>query len=370
MAGQESLRAAAARDEDFVGVDIDAMARLIHQMDGAAAAVSAWLRTNGVLPPSVPRTGLRRAAAVGTWIGAQSGMLTRRRDYAITHLSGGGEHGMPHTGAGGLGRPASRTTPAGAGRTVGDFPDVNAAMSAGAADATRIRTAGERHEAVPAEVWRHLTAGAGDPDYARGLYERLGPAGTARLIAAARGDEDHLRAVRASLGMASHHLTMDERWLRAMLDAALRDGARDDAVAVLAQAGLAHGAKVALGHLGLMEIADGAPPPGDVRPRHRVPPRHPSPPETVPPGSPHRFPPPRPPHEAMIAPAADDPHAAVELYSRHPEALHRALTAAPRSAVLERLAGRATTAHDADPAAVRANAERLAAFLGATGTPR
>lgn len=426
MAGQESLRAAAARDKDFVGVDITAMARLIHQMGGAADAVSAWLRTNGVLPPSVPRTGLRQAAAVNTWISRQSGMLTRRRDYAVAHLSGGGEHGMAHAGAGGLGRSAPRTTtPAGAGHTVGNFPDVHAAMRAGAADAARIRTAEDGHDTVPAEVWRHLAANAGDPDYAHALYDRLGPAGTAGLIAAARGDEEHLGAVRASLGAAGHHLTMNEKWLRALLDAALRDGARDDAVAVLAQAGLGHRAKVALGHLGLMEIAaaangaagattDGtahaatrstthdaadatahaathgtthdaadatahgithdathgtapaahAAPPDDVRPPHRTPPRHPGPPETIRPGPPHLFPAPRPPHEAMITPAADDPRAAVELYSRHPEALHRALSAAPHSAVLERLAGQATTARDADPAAVRANAERLAAFLG------
>jgi hypothetical protein len=64
----------------------------------------------------------------------------------------------------------------------------------------------------------------------------------------------------------------------------------------------------------------------------------------------------------MIGPAADDPHAAVALYSRHPDALHRALEIHPDSDALARLVGHATTAHDADPAAVRANAERLAAF--------
>jgi hypothetical protein len=76
----------------------------------------------------------------------------------------------------------------------------------------------------------------------------------------------------------------------------------------------------------------------------------------------------------MIAPAADDPHAAVELYSRHPEALHRALEIHPGSEALARLVGRATGT-DADPALVRANAERLALFHAArpsstgTGTP-
>jgi hypothetical protein len=333
MAGQEDLRAAAARDKDFVGLDIDAMAQLIHQMGGASNAISGWLRTNGALPPSVPRTGLRQAAAVHTWVGGQSGMLTRRRNYAITHLSQGG-HSMPHVSAGGLGKSPHRTTKAGAGRQVGNFPDVHAAMKAGTADASAFE---KSHK----DIWKRLTANADDPDYAHGLYDRLGPAGTAHLIKAAIGDKDHLKSVETSLGVASHHMTMNEKWLRTMLDEALRDGVRDDAVRVLEQAGLGHRAKVALGHLGLMEMV------------HEQ----------------HRFPAPRPPHEAMIKPAADDPHAAVALYSRHPEALHRALEIHPDSDALARLAGHATTAHDADPAAVRANAERLAAFHANTGSP-
>ncbi len=352
MAGQESLRAAAARDKDFVGVDIDAMAQLIHQIGGASGAISAWLRTNGALPPVVPRTGLRQASAVESWVGGQSGMLTRRRNYAVTHLSQGG-HAMPHVSAGGLGRSPHRTTAVGAGRHVGEFPDVHAALRAGAADAARIGTAVEAHRAVPAEVWKHLTASADDPDYTHGLYDRLGPAGTARLIKAALADPDHLAAVRTSLGVASHHLSMNEKWLRSMLDEALHDGVRDDAVRVLAQAGLGERAKVALGHLGLTEMA--AAPPQHTPPQH-TPPRH-------------LFPAPRPPHEAMITPAADDPHAAVALYSRHPEALHQALASTPHSEALARLVEEATTASDADQAAVRANAERLAGFHASRGTP-
>jgi hypothetical protein len=324
MAGQESLRAAGARDKDFVGVDIDAMARLIHQMGGAASAISAWLRTNGALPPSVPRTGLRQASAVHQWVGGQSGMLTRRRNYAITHLSQGG-HSMPQVSAGGLGKSPHRTTKAGAGREVGNFPDVHAATRAGAADGSAF----EKNAKNEKNIWRHLAANADDPDYAHGLYDRLGPAGTARLIKAAVGDKEHLTAVETSLGVASHHMTMNEKWLRAMLDEALREGVRDDAVRVLEHAGLGHRAKVALGHLGLTEMV------------------HPAP---------------RPPHEAMIAPAADDPHAAVALYSRHPDALHRALEIHPDSDALARLVGHATTAHEADPDTVRANAERFAAF--------
>ncbi|MDN3358422.1 hypothetical protein [Actinomadura sp. DC4] len=314
MAGQESLRAAGARDKDFVGVDIDAMARLIHQMGGASGAISAWLRTNGALPPSVPRTGLRQAAAVHTWVGGQSGMLTRRRNYAITHLSKGG-HDMPRVSAGGLGR-QHRTTRAGAGHSVGNFADVHAATKAGAADAAAIGKG-------KSDIWQRLTENADDPDYAHGLYDRLGPAGTAHLIKAALGDKDHLRAVETSLGVASHHLPMNEKWLRAMLDEAFRDGVRDDAVRVLDHAGLGQRAKIALGHLGLTAI------------------RHPD--------------------DAMIKPAAEDPQAAVLLYSRYPDAVHRALDASPDSDTLALLVGHATTAHDADPGTVRANAERLAA---------
>ncbi|GAA4500326.1 hypothetical protein GCM10023191_048520 [Actinoallomurus oryzae] len=254
MAGHEDLRAAAARDKDFVGVDVDAMARLIHQMNGASQAIATWLRTNATLPPSVPRTGLRQAQAVHTWTGSQQGMLTRRRNYAITHLSQGGPT-MPKVSAGRLGGGARRrTTSAGAGHDLGGFPDVRAATRAGSADAAAVRTAHEAHRPVPEEVWRRLRASADDPDYAHGLYGRLGPAGTAWLIEAA--GRDHLDDVRASLGVASHHLTMDEKWLRAMLDEALRRGVRDDAVALLSQAALAHRTRVAFGHLGLMEMVE------------------------------------------------------------------------------------------------------------------
>lgn len=295
MAGQESLRAAGARDKNFVGVDINAMARLIQQMNGASGAISAWLRTNGALPPSVPRTGLREAAAVHTWVGAQSGMLTRRRDYAVTHLNQGG-HAMPHVSPGGLGASPHRTThttSAGAGPKVGNFPDTHAAMKAGAADALAI----EKHHT--AGIWHRLDANAGDPDYAHGLYARLGPAGTADLIAAARDDEDRLDAVRRSLGVASHHMTIDEKWLRAMLDEAGRDGVRDEAVRLLAHAPLGHRAKVAFGHLGLTELL-----------------AH---------------------HETVLLPIARDPHAAAEVRARYPEALRRALKIYPDSPALERI---------------------------------
>jgi hypothetical protein len=322
MAGQESLRAAAARDKEFVGLDIAAMAHLIRQMSDASEAINGWLRTNGALPPSVPRTGLRQAAAVRTWTAGQPGMLTRRRNYAITHLGKGG-HTMPRVGARGLsgkaGRSTRRTTPVGAGRDLGHFPDVHAAMKAGAADAAAVRKAVEAHRPLPAEVWRRLAADADDPDYAHGFYAKLGPAGTADLIKAALPDKAHLKAVRTSLGVASHHLAMNEKWLREMLDRALHDGVRDDAVRLLAHADLGRNARVALAHLGLLHITQK-----------------------------HLFPAPHPPHEMMIGPAADDPHAAVEVYSRHPEILHLALERSPHSEALERLVAQATTAHVRD----------------------
>jgi hypothetical protein len=337
MTGQESLRAAAARDKGFLGVDIVAMAQLIQQMNSASDAISRWLRANAALPPSVPRTGIRQAAAVQTWVSGQPGMLTRRRNYAVTHLGEGG-HSMPKVGAGGtggLGGSRHRSTPAGAGRHVGNFPDVHAGTRAGAADAAAAQKAIKAHRPVPAGVWARLLANSDDPDYTRGLYERLGPAGAAALIKAALPAEEHLKAVRTSLGTASHHMVMNERWLRHLLDAASADGIHDDAVGVLGQAGLDRRAKAALGHIGLTHLAQ---PPG------------------------HRFPAPRPPHEAMVLPAATDPYTAVELYSRHSDAVHQALAAYPHSEALTRLVTHATTAHEVDPAAVRANAERLAGF--------
>lgn len=320
MAGQESLRAAAARDRDFLGVDIVAMARLIEQLDTASDAITGWLRTNGVLPPGVPRTGLRQAGAVQTWVRAQSGMLTRRRNYAITHLSASAP-AMPRVGRGRLGR---HTTAVGAGR-VGRFTDVRAATRAGVADAAAIRLALRAHEPIPAEVWRRLAADADDPDHARGLYERLGPAGAADLVGAALGDRAHLTAVETSLGVASHHLDMNETWLRRMLAKATRLDLHDEVASALADAGLDHRSTVALAHLGLT----------------------------------------LPPHEAMLRRAAADPHAAVAVYARHPDAVHAVLTGGHESEALALLVTTATTASEADPEAVRANAERLAGFRAA-----
>ncbi|MCO6005735.1 hypothetical protein NE236_12145 [Actinoallomurus purpureus] len=338
MAGQDGLRASAARDKDFVGIDTAAMARLIQQMTSASNAITAWLRTNAALPPSVPHTGLRQAAAVESWTRAQQGMLARRRDYAIAHLSKGAAD-MPRVGTGRLGDRPSRTTAAGAGHAVGHFPDAHAATRAGSADAATIHAALQAHRLVPADVWRRLSADAGDPDYVKGLYARLGPAGTADLIAAALGHEARLAAVRESLGLAGHHLPMTEKWFRELLDEASRKGVHDDVVHVLEHAGLDRRAKVALAHIGLTHLAA-------------------APPE-------HRFPTPHPPHEAMVRPAATDPEAAAELYARHSEAVHRALAGYPHSTTLERLVAHGTAAHAADAHATAAAHAATAAHAAA-----
>lgn len=317
MAGNDGLRAGAARDKNFVGIDTAAMARLIQQMTGASNAISGWLRGNAALPPGVPRTGLHQAAAVETWVRAQNAMLTRRRDYAIAHL-GKGARDMPRVASGRLGERRSHTTSAGAGHTVGHFPDGHAATRAGAADAAAVHAALGEHRPISGEVWKRLTTDADDPDYAKGLYGRLGPVGTARLIKAALDDEARLTAVRESLGLASHHLPMNEKWLGALLDEASRQGVHDEAVHLLEHAGLDRRAAVALGHIGLTHLAR--------------------------PPSEHRFPTPDPPHEAMVRPAATNPEAAAELYSRHADTVRRALGAHPDSAVLARLAAHATAA--------------------------
>ncbi|MCO5996549.1 hypothetical protein [Actinoallomurus rhizosphaericola] len=310
MAGQDGLRASAARDKDFVGIDTAAMARLIQQMTSASDAITAWLRTNAALPPSVPRTGLHQAAAVESWARAQPGMLSRRRSYAIAHLSKGAAD-MPRVGTGHLGARTGGTTSAGAGHTVGHFPDAHAATRAGSADAAAIHAAVTAGHPIPAAVWKRLATDADDPDYVKGLYARLGPAGAADLIGAALGHEVRVAAVRESLGLASHHLRMSETWLRDLLGEASRKGVHDDAVGVLEHAGLDRRAKVALAHIGLTHL--GAVPPG------------------------HRIPVPDPPHEAMLRPAAADPEAAAELHARHSEAVRGALAAFPTSPALQRL---------------------------------
>ncbi len=109
---------------------------------------------------------------------------------------------------------------------------------------------------VPDSVWKHLKANADDPDYTEKLYERLGPAATADLLKAADGDKAKLKAVQESLGIASHHLTMDVKWLRACLAEADRAGVRPVAVQVLLGADMSERTRTAVGKLDLHEVTN------------------------------------------------------------------------------------------------------------------
>ncbi|HEX6468041.1 MAG TPA: hypothetical protein VF069_03025 [Streptosporangiaceae bacterium] len=283
--GRGTMRAGPARrDPDFRGIDTDALGHLIKQVKDATTAIKGWLDAHP-LPPEVPRTGVRMATEVDLWANSQLGMLTRRRNYALTHPDrvhelprpgppalgagagagagrGPGPDGSGHRGAGvpravpsrpaGGGRAPRRTTPTGAGPELGNFPTQQAAAKAAASDVLAVTRAGAAHAGPPDVVWRHLRANSDDPDYTAAFYRRLGPAGTAALIAAAHGDRSRLSVISASLGTASRHLPIDESWLRALL----------------AGAGPAHRAEVVQtlrdAHLG--DLAEAAPGGGDADP--------------------------------------------------------------------------------------------------------
>ncbi|QFG25848.1 hypothetical protein [Actinomadura sp. WMMB 499] len=259
----------AARDPNFRGIDPPALDRLITQMRDAQTAIRGWLNGHRP-PPGVSAAGYRQADEVAQWVGSQLGMLSRRYNYAITHPDGGSmqappspapspEAGRAPVEAGGA-APApvapprrdpvaqaprtpdpgrAKAPPAGGGLSsrgagdIGSHPDRRAAEKAAEADARALRAAFEDGAAVPAAVWTRLKADADDPDYTARLYERLGPAGTARLLAAGEGDAARLRVIRESLGMASNEVRMDVAWLRAFLAEAERVGVRPVAVQVL-----------------------------------------------------------------------------------------------------------------------------------------
>ncbi|MFD0902680.1 hypothetical protein, partial [Actinomadura sediminis] len=134
---------------------------------------------------------------------------------------------------------------------IGGHPDRRTAQRAAEGDARALRAAFEDGAPVPAPVWTRLTAGADDPDYTARLYERLGPAGAARLLAGAAGDEARLRAIRESLGMASNEIRMDVGWLRAFLAEAGRADVRPVAVRVIAGADWSARTREAVGKLDL-----------------------------------------------------------------------------------------------------------------------
>ncbi|MBW8480907.1 hypothetical protein [Actinomadura parmotrematis] len=271
----------AARDAQFRGIDPDALHALVKQVTDAGTAIRGWLSAHRP-PPGVPETGYRRADEVAGWTIEQLGMLSRRYNYAITHPDRGGGVTPPPAspapgsgadqnsgGTGGTGAPkasaprvprrtAPEPTPRGAG-DIGNFPTQRAAAKAARTDALAVQAAVGDRKAVPADVWKHLAANSDDPDYTTALYERLGPAGVADLLAAAHGDEAKLKAVREALGVASHHATMDVKWLRTFLDEADRAGVRPVAVQVVTGAEVSARTREAIARLDLRAGAPAAP---------------------------------------------------------------------------------------------------------------
>jgi hypothetical protein len=270
------MLAAARRDPNFRGIDPDALGQLVKQTTDAGNAIRSWLSAHQP-PPGVSATGYTQATEVGQWADTQLSMLTRRRNYALTHPDTGGGVTVPpptgrlgRTGSGasggsgggkattGIGKgtsPKPKLTPHGAGSDLGHYPTHQAAVKAAATDALAIKNAEKNHTPIPAKVWQHLKANVHDPDYTQALYDRLGPAGTASLIAAAGHDKVRLHEISASLGIANHHLAMDEKWLRALLAESGRLHDRAVAVQVLSGAHFTPKTATALTHvLGLGHV--------------------------------------------------------------------------------------------------------------------
>lgn len=270
----------AARDPEFRGIDPPALNQVIRQLQDAQDTIRGWLNAHRP-PPGVSAAGHRQADQVAQWVAGQLGMLSRRYNYAVTHPSPAGGVDAPPPPApaprpGGTApapagtprpvkpplKPAPRNappskftpepTPRGAGG-IGNFPTRQAAAKAARTDALTAAAAVQDGGPVPDSVWRHLKANAGDPDYTEELYERLGPAGAADLLKAAGGDEARLEAVRKSLGVSSHHLPMDVKWLRAFLAEADRAGVRPAAVQVLTGAAMSERTRAAAAELDLHE---------------------------------------------------------------------------------------------------------------------
>lgn len=273
-----SMRAAAAADPGFRGIDPAALGQLVKQLNAADRAIQGWLNAHPP-PPGVAAEGYHRAQDAGVWVSEQISMLTRRYNYAITHPDpvGGVTPApappprravppAPAPGGGGAGvrpgRPPVRTpppaTPRGAG-PIGHYPDRRAAQRAARSDALVIGRAVEHREPIPDEVWKRLKANADDPDYTETLYERLGPAGTADLIRRAAGNDARLKVIQDSIGVASHHADLDAAWIRALLAEADRDGTRAAAVQVLTHAGVSRRTQAALVRLGLLPAGPTAP---------------------------------------------------------------------------------------------------------------
>ncbi|MFC7733063.1 hypothetical protein [Actinomadura keratinilytica] len=181
--------------------------------------------------------------------------------------AGAGKGGQPSKGGGtpprsvkpAPARPPRGTTPNGAG-DIGNFPTREAAAKAARADALAVSAALKEELPIPKSVWQHLKANADDPDYTEKLYELLGPAGIAALIQAAGGAETRLGFLQESLGTASHHLTMDAKWMRTLLEEAESRDVRSVAVRVLTGADLSEKAREALARQGVYAPTSAASP--------------------------------------------------------------------------------------------------------------
>lgn len=257
------MLAAARRDPNFRGIDTDALGQLVKQVTDASGAVRSWLGSHQP-PPGVSAGGYAAAADIERWVGDQLGMLTRRRNFALSHPDHGGNIPTPPAprnlgGKGGKGgQPGSgpvtrppvnrprRIVPAGAGPHLGSYPTTGAAVKAATADALAIEKAGKQHTPIPVSVWQHLKADAKDPDYARALIEKLGPTGVAGLIAAAGHDHTELHEISQALGTASRHMTITRSWLSSVLTQSVHLHDRATAVTVLTGAAWSPTARAAL----------------------------------------------------------------------------------------------------------------------------
>lgn len=236
----------ASRDSQFRGIDTDALGHLIQQMTNASDRINGWLSSHRP-PPGVSAAGYRQAATVELWAADQLSMLTRRRNYALTHRD------QPTVVAP---APPVKTNPTpeqtpkpapkpklpedkpthlvitGSGK-IGDFPNSKAAEKAAASDALAIKTAQQNGQPVPKDVWKQIAAHSHDPEYTAALYERLGPEGVAQLIKAAGANKVEIKSIIESVTAADHLLHMDDKWIAALLAEADRLHNREHVVQIL-----------------------------------------------------------------------------------------------------------------------------------------
>jgi hypothetical protein len=236
----------ASRDSQFRGIDTDALSHLIQQIQAAVSQIDHWLSAHPP-PDGVQSSGYKQATSTMLWASDQLSMLTRRRNYALTHRD------QPTVTA-----PAPpidvKATPKQTPKPVpkfpevktkpkhlvltgaseiGGFPDTKAAEKAAASDALAIKTAQQNHQPVPNEVWKHIAAHSHDPEYTAALYKRLGPEGVAQLIKAAGTNQTEIKSITESVTAADYLLHMDGKWIAALLAEADRLNNREHVVQVL-----------------------------------------------------------------------------------------------------------------------------------------